>query len=72
MGEFLTPPLYKKASQVNIITDTQSLSLRLKSDANFQNIPVMEKMNNLKIFSDKLKLLVKIRMKINMFSFVSS
>lgn len=34
---------------------------------NFQNIPVMEKINNLNIFSNKLKSLVKIRVKINMY-----
>ena len=34
---------------------------------NFQNLPVMEKINNLNIFSNKLKSLVKIRVKINVY-----
>ena len=34
---------------------------------NFQNFPVMEKINNLNIFSNKLKSLVKIRVKINVY-----
>ena len=34
---------------------------------NFQNLPVMEKINNLNIFSNKRKSLVKIRVKINVY-----